>query len=146
MTAMTDEKRVSDLLPCPLCDMYLRKAVDPMLSGMLEHPANLHCPISAVAFTDTSSNRAAWNRRSQQEPDGWRPIETAPKIEGERLILRFEHVNFAIAAPDDRHRWEEVCVGYWTEFNGGGWVWHGIAGKATHWRPLPAAPQSTEGK
>jgi len=72
----TDDKSVSDLLPCPLCDMYLRKATDPRLAGMIEHPANLHCPISALAFVDTLSNRAAWNRRSP--PSGYRLVPVEP--------------------------------------------------------------------
>jgi hypothetical protein len=56
---------VSDeLKPCPLCGMYLRRAVDPRLSGMLEHPPHVHCPISACCFLDTPLLRAAWNRRS----------------------------------------------------------------------------------
>lgn len=75
-------------------------------------------------------------RRAQQ----WQLIETARKTVDETVLLRIEHINYDIAAPDDKHRWEELVTAYWTDFNNGGWVWHGLAGRPTHWRPLPAAP------
>ncbi len=75
--------------------------------------------------------------------DGWQPIETARKVVDETVLLRLEHVNYAIAGPDDKHRWEEVCTAYWTDFNGGGWVWHGLAGTPTHWRDVPEPPSLT---
>ena len=67
----------------------------------------------------------------------WQPIETARKVVDETVLLRVEHVNYAIAPPEDKHRWEEVCSAYWTDFNSGGWVWHGLAGSPTHWMPIP---------
>lgn len=72
-----------------------------------------------------------------EETSGWQPIETARKVVDETVLLRVEHMNYAIAAPEDKHRWEEVCSAYWTDFNSGGWVWHGLAGSPTHWMPIP---------
>lgn len=71
---------------------------------------------------------------------GWQPIETARKIVDETVLLRIEHMNYAIADDANKHRWEEVVTAYWTDFNSGGWVWHGLAGAPTHWQPLPALP------
>jgi hypothetical protein len=76
------------------------------------------------------------------EPTGWQPIETARKIVDETVLLRIEHMNYAIADDANKHRWEEVVTAYWTDFNSGGWVWHGLAGAPTHWQPLPASPST----
>lgn len=89
----------------------------------------------------TSRGRAALSPDIQG--DGWQPITTARKVVNETVLLRLEHVNYAIASPDEKHRWEEVCTAYWTDFNGGGWVWHGLAGTPTHWRDCPASPSLT---
>lgn len=64
----------AELLACPLCSMHLQAAADPRMSGMLEHPANAACPISACFFADTPELREAWNRRAptpvtEDDPD-----------------------------------------------------------------------------
>ncbi len=77
----------------------------------------------------------------------WQPIETAPKVVDETVLLRIEHINFAVATGGDKRRWEEVVTAYWTDFNGGGWVWHGLAGTPTHWaqiQPLPPSPNQEQ--
>lgn len=66
----------------------------------------------------------------------WQSIDTARKVVDETVLLRIEHVNFAIAPAEDKHRWEEAVTAYWTDFNDGGWVWHGLAGTPTHWQPI----------
>ena len=32
------------------------------------------------------------------------------------------------------------CIGYWTDFNRGGWVWNGLAGTIAFVRPLDREP------
>ena len=41
----------------------------------------------------------------------------------------------------DRMRWQGWCAGYWTDFNGGGWVWAGHCGRVTHVRPRSQADE-----
>jgi hypothetical protein len=66
----------------------------------------------------------------------WLTIDSAPK-DGTRILIRFEHDNYKYASPEDRDRWEEVCIAHWVDHSGGGWTWHGICGIPTHWMPLP---------
>jgi hypothetical protein len=99
-----------------------------------EHVA--HCDPDTVRSLCTLALSAIASR----QPVEWQTIDTAPKIEDRFILIRFEHENYAYASPEDKHRWEEVCPAQWTNFNGGGWVWHGLAGNPTHWRPLPASP------
>ena len=82
---------------------------------------------------------------TEEQPVTWQDIATAPKVADKTLLLRIEHMNFAIAPAEDKARWEEVVTAYWTDFNNGGWVWHGLAGLPTHWTPLPPLPRSTTG-
>lgn len=87
MNATEAEVDTKALLPCPLCGMHLRAAVDPRLSGMLEHPPHAHCPVSAVAFLDRADLRAAWNRRpalstlQMQSAQGWKLVPIEPTQE-----------------------------------------------------------------
>lgn len=65
---------------------------------------------------------------------GWQPIESAPTT-GESVLLY-------LYCPDKKC--EGVTTGYWTEHNGGGWVYNGFLGIVTHWQPLPAPPGEAE--
>ncbi|MCG7985025.1 MAG: hypothetical protein JAY90_20025 [Candidatus Thiodiazotropha lotti] len=67
-------------------------------------------------------------------PCGFHPMATAPK-DGAKIEILFQHLNYYYAGENDRGRWQEVCEAYWTDFNNGGWVWHGIAGVPICWRP-----------
>ena len=42
---------------------------------------------------------------------------------------------------DLRHAADYYDAGYWTEVNGGGWVWR-VGGRVTHWREIVAHPES----
>lgn len=79
-----------------------------------------------------------------QSSEGWQDISTARKVPDETVLLRIEHVNYAIASGEDKHRWEEIVSAYWTDFNTGGWVWHGLAGTPTHWCPI-VSPTTSDG-
>lgn len=70
---------------------------------------------------------------------GWQPIETAPK-DGTRILLWCVHQNAQYAKDARAEGWEAAVIGEWTTHNRGGWVWHGLAGKHTHWMPLPDPP------
>lgn len=68
---------------------------------------------------------------------GWMPIESAPKVDGQRLCL---------ALWDDDNYFCWITVGWWDKKRRA-W-WHNPDGKLvppTHWMPLPAAPKM-EGK
>lgn len=67
------------------------------------------------------------------------PIETAPK-DGTRVLLRVEHMNAKYSDDPVAEGWIADCSGYWTDFNGGGWVWSGLAGRITGWMPAPETP------
>lgn len=86
-----------------------------------------------ILRTTTPADFAALEQSSVEV--GWQKMGTAPR-DGTRFLARFEHRNYAIAAPEDKHQWEEVCIAYWTDFNNGGFVWHGLAGTPTDWCPL----------
>lgn len=61
----------------------------------------------------------------------WFPIETAPK-DGTDVMLLIRHKNYELHPSP---KWEEAVIGYWTDHNGGGWVWHGLYGTPVLWRP-----------
>jgi len=70
----------------------------------------------------------------------WQDIRTAPR-DGTRILVVFRHENFAYAKTDaERAEWQSACEAYWTDFNGGGWVWNGIAGVPICWQFLPTGP------
>uniref|UniRef100_UPI0037D9F100 hypothetical protein n=1 Tax=Tardiphaga sp. TaxID=1926292 RepID=UPI0037D9F100 len=67
--------------------------------------------------------------------------EWTPEID-KRVLLYVVH-DQAQWEPDEELRmrnWEGWHVGYWTDFNGGGWVWNGLCGHVTHVAPLLAPP------
>ncbi|MEJ5149004.1 hypothetical protein [Comamonas sp. MYb396] len=63
----------------------------------------------------------------QAAPDGWQPIETAPR-DGERILL---------SGPTGR-----ISVGFYEKIDGS-WFWPLGLAQPTHWQPLPATPGSS---
>lgn len=70
----------------------------------------------------------------------WQPIDTSPK-DGTRILAWCVHDNAKWAREQDRSDWQGPVVASWIEHNGGGWMWHGLAGRFTHWMPLPEPPK-----
>lgn len=68
------------------------------------------------------------------------PVDQWPTEIDERVLLYVVHENAKYASEEQRDEWEGWCVGYWTDFNKGGWVWHGLCGTITHVAPLPKRP------
>lgn len=73
------------------------------------------------------------------------PMATAPK-DGTEIEILFRHLNWQYAEGDKKDEWQQFCRAHWTDFNGGGWVWHGIAGIPVGWRPLRANAKVSEGE
>jgi hypothetical protein len=65
-------------------------------------------------------------------------MDSAPK-DGTEIEILFRHVNWKYASERDRDDWQQICRAHWTDFNGGGWVWHGIYGMPMGWRKLANA-------
>lgn len=63
------------------------------------------------------------------------PVHLWPTEIDEPVELLVVHDNLKWAKSDDRHEWYEWCKGYWTDFNGGGWVWNGLCGRVIWVRP-----------
>jgi len=57
----------------------------------------------------------------------------------EEVAIFVVHPNCRFSRAEDRHLWRGWYRGYWTAFNGGGWVWHGMVGTVTH--VLALAPE-----
>jgi hypothetical protein len=72
--------------------------------------------------------------------DEWQPIETAP-TDGTRVLLWCVHPNAEFSPDPVAEGWAAAVVGEWIDHNGGGWTWHGLLGRMTHWRPLPPPPK-----
>jgi len=65
--------------------------------------------------------------------DGWQPIETAPKIEGYRIL---------VARPCATIGANMVGEDYWTDrLQGGCWAKSTPMAQPTHWMPLPEPPK-----
>ncbi|MBB4199067.1 hypothetical protein CCR94_16355 [Rhodoblastus sphagnicola] len=56
----------------------------------------------------------------------------------EPVELLVEHWMYRYAPADEKARWREWCKGYWTDFNGGGWVWNGLCGQVIRVRAVLA--------
>lgn len=71
------------------------------------------------------------------------PVDRWIKVIDEPVLLYVVHVNakFEEDAAEREEKWEGWHVGSWTDFNGGGWVWHGLCGAITHVAPLPKRPE-----
>ena len=70
---------------------------------------------------------------------GWRTIDSAPK-DGTEVLLWVVHEMAKRCRDPIAEGYAAACVGYWTDFNTGGWVWNGLCGTITHWMPLPPSP------
>lgn len=70
------------------------------------------------------------------------PVDEWPKEIDERVLIYVVHPQAQYEADEAKRKaeWEGWHVGYWSDFNKGGWVWHGMLGTATHVAPLPASP------
>jgi hypothetical protein len=83
-------------------------------------------------------------RSGDGEPDfrGYVPVAEWPKEVDEQVLLYVVHDNAKYENDPEKRRelWEAWCAGYWTDFNGGGWVWHGMGGRVTHVAALPDRP------
>lgn len=69
----------------------------------------------------------------------WMPIESAPK-DGTTIIAWCVHDSAKYSKDPIKEGWAAPVIAQWTNFQRGGWVWHGHAGKFTHWMRLPAPP------
>jgi hypothetical protein len=78
------------------------------------------------------------------EPLGFMTVDEWPKEIDERVLIYVVHQNAQYEADQAKREaeWEGWHVGYWTDFNGGGWVWHGMLGTITHVAPLLPPPSS----
>lgn len=66
----------------------------------------------------------------------WRCMTDAPK-DGAEVELLIRHDNWRHCNTDeDRANWEGIVRAKWIPFNGGGWTWEGMCGRAWAWRPL----------
>ena len=65
----------------------------------------------------------------------WRAIDSAPKIEGTKIFAWCVHANAKFCDDPIKDGYEGAVVAEWTDFNHGGWVWHGMCGQFTHWMP-----------
>ena len=66
------------------------------------------------------------------------PMESAPK-DGSEILAWCRHSTWAYCTADDKKHWEGFVVARWTEFNGGGWTWHGHCGEFLGWYPFQDA-------
>lgn len=84
---------------------------------------------------------ATWARhRATEMCNKWLTIDSAPK-DGTAILL-----HGLLHQPSIDAGTPETVMGHWTEYNGGGWVWHGpLAITFTHWMPLPAPPSDAKG-
>ena len=65
----------------------------------------------------------------------WHCMTDAPK-DGRAVELLLRHQNYAYAKGDEKQMWEQIVVAKWIDFNGGGWTWCGMCGRAYSWRPI----------
>ncbi len=84
----------------------------------------------------------------QKQSNIWQPIETAPKVTGEEILLLFENKKVSVGYWDGYYA--PGGQGYQTNFgDNGSWV-EPISGEVlclhydppTHWMPLPASPNN----
>lgn len=72
------------------------------------------------------------------------PVDEWPIEVDERVLIFVVHENAQYCkTEEERDKWEGWCLGYWTNFNKGGWVWNGHIGRVTHVAPLPEKPPRT---
>jgi len=73
----------------------------------------------------------------------WRPIETAPR-DATWIIAYCVHANAKYVKDAEAEGWVAPTRAQWIDHNGGGWTWHGMAGRFTHWIPMPEPPPLSE--
>lgn len=140
------------LLPCPFCggcDTEIRRGTKDR-EGTPTSRVCAGCgadgPWEYEKDDEHTLADAAWNRRTPPAavPDGWHPIETAPK-DGTRVLLLTLEGHISVGA------WKTPSNGPWVGVinNGPAYrVWdlgdvieYRLADlNPTHWQPLPAAP------
>jgi len=135
---------MTDLKPCPFCggQPYMNEG-----AFNCHHVSCQSCQAKAIFRSNYQAAASAWNTRATQQ---WRPIETAPRDNRERLnyilisvdgilpdlvIWHNERKEFIDKRGTAHHR---VPAGW---FNVGGGRSR-LCGKATHWTPLPEPPTS----
>lgn len=81
----------------------------------------------------------AWNTRD----DDWLPIDTAPKDGTEVVLFVPTYMENPVAVY--RYEIDTVSGGIWNGIDG--WMYADQSGEdaPTHWRPLPAPPETTDG-
>lgn len=81
-------------------------------------------------------------RKRAKRPLGATEAGRWPKVEGERVLIYVVHPNAKLEKDEvvRRATWEGWFSAHWTNFNHGGWTWHGMIGEVTHVAPMPAAP------
>lgn len=70
---------------------------------------------------------------------GWRSPASVPK-DGTEVELLLRHQNFRVCRIEERGRWQQITVGHWINFNGGGLCWYGLCGGVIAWRALENRP------
>lgn len=72
------------------------------------------------------------------DPDmtGAAPVAEWPREIDEPVEIFVVHPNAGYAGSESHEHWSGWFKAYWTDFNGGGWVWHGMLGTVTHVRPI----------
>lgn len=90
-----------------------------------------------VDMSGESANRLKMRCALTQglEEDGWLPAVTAPH-DGTEIELRVVHINAAYGDDAGARNWIDICRGKWTDFNGGGFTWHGLCGSVCQWRQI----------
>jgi len=101
-------------------------------------PDKIYVPASKF---NTELGQTAWAMKSSRDDieyslSEWQPIETAPK-DGTEIFVCGRCQKPSIDAGKAVR-----TIAYWTEHNGGGWVWHGAAMHFTKWMPLPELPET----
>lgn len=104
--------------------------------GILAAPAAPQAQGECLCHETSSRNCPVHQNASEQQAQGWRPIESAPK-DGTRILLWVENWIVAswgwpVPGPAD--------AGEWQIANGATWPHEGPYAP-THWMPLPPPPQ-----
>lgn len=111
------------------------------VTELIEGEASTVYPQLGAATSDAALNDAyAEGRKDEREANEWRPIATAPRLKGQRVLLLrdggggpFPAIGYAL---DGVPGWNSnECRGLETLED--------LGYRVTHWMPLPAAPKAT---